>query len=79
MADWLDNYIDEQLKNPNFKKEWDKYQPAHEVVMFMLENNISFNQEFLDILDELTEKGVVFGLIPSEKAKKVEKPEMEYA
>ena len=36
----------------------------------MIDNNISFTQEFPDVLDELTEKGVIFDLVPIESVRK---------
>ena len=67
---WLDDRIAEDMKNPKFKAAWDKYEPEYKVIQYMIENNITFTQEFLDILDELTEKGVVFDLVPVESIRK---------
>ena len=81
MADWFDNYLAEQMKNPKFKAAWDKYEPEYKVIQYMIDNNISITQEFLDVLDELTEKGVVFDLVPVESVRKEKeaKPVPEYA
>ena len=56
---WLDDRIAEDMKDPEFKAAWEKYEPEYKVIQYMIENNISFTQEFLNVLDELTEKGVV--------------------
>ena len=66
MADWLDNYIAEQMKNPEFKKEWDQLEPEYKIVQYLVENDIPFTREFLDILDALTEKGMIIQRISSE-------------
>ena len=79
MADWLDNRIAKDMEDPEFKKAWEKNLPAHNVVMCLLENNIPFTQEFLDILDELTEKGISFGLFPAVTIETVKEPDPEYA
>ena len=67
---WLDDRIAEDMKDPEFKAAWDKYEPEYKVIHYMIENNISFTQEFLNVLDELTEKGVVFDLVPVESVRK---------
>ena len=67
---WLNERIAEDMKNPKFKAAWDKYEPEYKVIQYMIENNISFTQEFLDVLDELTEKGVAFHLVPVESVRK---------
>ena len=67
---WLDDRIAEDMKDPEFKAAWDKYEPEYKVIQYMSENNISFTQEFLNVLDELTEKGVVFDLVPVESVRK---------
>ena len=63
------------MKDPEFKAAWDKYEPEYKVIQYMIENNISFTQEFLNVLDELTEKGVVFDLVPVESVRKEKEPE----
>ena len=55
-----------QMKNPEFKKEWDQLEPEYKIVQYLVENDIPFTQEFLDILDALTEKGMIIQLISSE-------------
>ena len=67
---WLDDRIAEDMKDPEFKAAWEKYEPEYKVIQYMIENNISFTQEFLNVLDELTEKGVVFDLVPVESVRK---------
>ena len=67
---WLDDRIAEDMKNPKFKAAWDKYEPEYKVIQYMIDNNITFTQKFLDVLDELTEKGVVFDLVPVESIRK---------
>ena len=81
MADWFDNYLAEQMKNPRFKAEWDKYEPEYKVIQYMIDNNITITQDFLNVLDELTEKGVIFELVPIESTEKVkeQEPQLEYA
>ena len=76
---WLDNEIAERMKDPEFKKAWDKYECEDKVIQYMIDNNITITQEFLNVLDELTEKGVAFELVPMESANKVKEPELEYA
>ena len=76
---WLDDRIAEDMKNPKFKAAWDKYEPEYKVIQYMIDNNITFTQEFLDVLDELTEKGVILDLVPVESAGKEKKPNPEYA
>ncbi|MBQ4511607.1 MAG: hypothetical protein II969_01345 [Anaerolineaceae bacterium] len=72
---WLDDRIAKDMKDPEFKKEWEKNLPAHNVVMYMLENDIPFTQEFLDTLDALAEKGVTFELATSKPEESI--PELE--
>ena len=78
---WLDERIAEDMKDPKFKAAWDKYEPEYKVIQYMIENEIPFTQEFLDVLDDLTEKGVVFELVPVESVSKEKetKPVPEYA
>ena len=78
---WLDDRIAKDMKDPEFRKAWDKYEPEFRVIQYLLDHDIPFTQEFLDILDELTEKGVVMELIPIEKTKETKElqPELEYA
>ena len=64
---WLDDRIAKDIKDPKFKDAWEKYAPEHEIIQYMLDNNIPFTQEFLNILDELTEKGLSIHLVPIEK------------
>lgn len=80
MADWFENYFAEQLKDPEFKALWDRDEPARQIVKYFLEHDIPFTQEFLDILDELTEQGVALEIVPIEKqTDKIPEPEKEYA
>ena len=72
---WLDDRIAEDMKDPEFKAAWEKYEPEYKVIQYMIENNISFTQEFLNVLDELTEEGVVFDLVPVESVRKEKEPE----
>ena len=67
---WLDDRIAEDMKIPKFKAAWEKYEPEYKVIQYMIDNNISFTQEFPDVLDELTEKGVIFDLVPIESVRK---------
>lgn len=67
---WLDDRIAEDMKNPKFKAARDKYEPEYKVIQYMIDNNITFTQDFLNVLDELTEKGVVFDLVPVESIRK---------
>ena len=39
----LDGYINEQMKNPEFKKEWDDIQPEMDVVKAMLSIRMAQN------------------------------------
>ena len=79
MGNWLDNRISKDMENPKFRKAWEKWEPEDKVIRFMLDNDIEITQEFLDVLDELTEKGMTFALIPIEKKQKVKEPEEEPA
>ncbi|MBQ9388210.1 MAG: hypothetical protein IJU01_06095 [Lachnospiraceae bacterium] len=76
---WLDNEIAKDMKDPEFRKAWNKYECEDKVIQYMIDNNITITQDFLNVLDELTEKGVSFGLIPLDSKEKVKKPELEYA
>ena len=78
---WLDNEIAERMKDPEFKKAWDKYECEDKVIQYMIDNNITITQDFLNVLDELTEKGVIFELVPIESTAKVKdrEPQLEYA
>ncbi len=39
----VDDYLQEQLKNPEFKKEWDDIQPEMDVIRAMLDARIEQN------------------------------------
>lgn len=39
----LDDYLDEQLENPSFKKEWDKIQPDLDIMRAMIDARASQN------------------------------------
>ncbi|MBQ6342012.1 MAG: hypothetical protein IJI41_02685 [Anaerolineaceae bacterium] len=82
---WLDDEIAKDMKDPEFKKAWDKYECEDKVIQYMIDNNITITQDFLDVLDDLSEKGISFGLFsvdsPVESKKKAKEPksDLEYA
>lgn len=39
----FDDYLNEQLKDPEFKKEWDDIQPEMDVIRAMIDTRISQN------------------------------------
>ena len=39
----LDNYLEEQLQNEEFKKEWDNIQPEMDIIRAMVDARISQN------------------------------------
>ena len=39
----LDNYLEEQLENEEFKKEWDSIQPEMDIIRAMVDARISQN------------------------------------
>ena len=39
----FDDYLQEQLKDPEFKKEWDDIQPEMDVIRAMIDNRIAQN------------------------------------
>ena len=41
--DDFDKYLDEQLQNPEFKKEWDDIQPEMDVIRAMIDAQIEQN------------------------------------
>ena len=49
----VDDYLQEQLKNPEFKKEWDDIQPEMDVIRAMIDARIEQN---------LTQKELASGL-----------------
>ena len=49
----FDDYLQEQLKNPEFKKEWDDIQPEMDVIRAMIDARIEQN---------LTQKELASGL-----------------
>ncbi|MBQ6505678.1 MAG: hypothetical protein IJI57_17360 [Flexilinea sp.] len=78
---WFEDKLAEEMKDPEFKALWERDEPVRQIVDYLLDNNIPFTQEFLNILDELTEKGVTLELVPIKEADKAEihEPALEYA
>lgn len=80
---WLDNYIDEKMKDPEYKKTWEKYQPVSRIFDYMVENDIPFSFEFLDLLEELNARGVAFELptdsVRNSNSETQQKAEMTFA
>lgn len=78
---WFEEKLAEEMKDPEFKALWERDEPVRRIVDYLLDNDIPFTQEFLNILDELNEKGVALELVPIKKPEstKVPEPELEYA
>ena len=49
--DDFDKYLEEQLKNPDFKKEWDDHEMEHQLTMMLMkvEDIGSFSIEKIDL------------------------------
>ena len=78
---WFEDKLTEEMKDPEFKALWERDEPVRRIVDYLLDNNIPFSQEFLNILDGLNEKGVTLELVPIKEPDKTKayEPEQEYA
>jgi hypothetical protein len=41
----LDQYLEKQLKNPKFKKEWDELEAEYQIIQNIVESRSSFDSD----------------------------------